>query len=59
VEAVAAMRRSLNARTRLLEQIRQQVERIAGNSSTSDLQRLAGMLSLYERRIARRNATKG
>jgi hypothetical protein len=55
VEVVAAIRRSRDARTKVLEQIRQQVERITENSTISDLHHLAGTLSLYERRIARRN----
>lgn len=58
-EYVAALRQSADKRTKLLEQIQQQVERIAGNSTIAGLAQLVGTLSLYERRIARRNAAKG
>ena len=58
VEAVAAVRQSVDARTKLLEQIRQQVERILGQSSTGDLKRLTDALSLHERRFTRRERRK-
>jgi len=59
VEYVAAMRRSVDARTKLLEQIRQQFERIAGNSNLASLRRLADILSLFERGPVFRSKTKG
>jgi hypothetical protein len=57
-EYVTALRKSVDARTKRLDLLRRQFERVAGNSSIPQLDQLAGMLSLYERRTARRNTTK-
>jgi hypothetical protein len=58
-EVAAALRQSLDDRTKRIEHIYNQVSCIALNGAAVELEQLSAVLALYEHRIAVRNTPKG